>query len=132
MGGGTNPAHNVSSSASMSKTQPIRYKDENGKTVSLFWYSKLPAGGEYRHRSKNQKAMADRLSQIPQAKASHTRAMSASQQIEFRLANEAFNPWSTHQMKLKNYGVTHGLQTRPSRFEPGRMLVGGGLTDIIM
>ena len=117
--------------ASMSKTQPIRYQDENGKTVSLFWYSKLPAGGEYKQRSRRQRAMADRLAQPPKQKIQlKIRQINAIEQSEHRIANESFNPWSTHQMKLKNYAITHGFKARPSRFQPGRALV--GLTHIIM
>jgi hypothetical protein len=116
---------------SMGKTQPIRYQDENGKTVSLFWYSKLPAGAEYKQRSRKQRAMADRLSQLPKQKIQlNTRQIGSTDRIVQRIANESFNPWSTHQMKLKNYAVTHGLKARPDRFESGRILV--GLTDIVV
>uniref|UniRef100_A0A6U4UF19 Uncharacterized protein n=1 Tax=Hemiselmis andersenii TaxID=464988 RepID=A0A6U4UF19_HEMAN len=114
------------------KTKPFQYQDaETGHTHTLYWWTKLPAGGEYKERCRKQRAMADRLSQLPKQGRSRTLSrMSQTEQIEARLANETFNPWSVHQTRLRNYAVTHGMQTKPTRFEPGRMLV--GLTDIIV
>ena len=44
------------------KAAPIRYTDiETGEQCTLRWYTRLPAGAEYKSRLKRQKAMANRF-----------------------------------------------------------------------
>jgi hypothetical protein len=37
------------------------------------------------------------------------------------IALEKFNPFSPHQTQLRNFAATYGMQTKPSRWDPGRV-----------
>merc|ERR1712166_771535 len=124
--------------------RPIHYTDiETGEKCTLRWWTRLPASGEYKSRIKRQKAMANRLSQLPpieKTMAKHSRSQSAlgysgkGNDRYDRVALETFNPWSPHQVNVRNFAVKYGnvVPTKPDRFNSKAMLAAGGFTDVLM
>jgi len=49
-----------------------------------------------------------------------------------KVALEKFNPWSPHQVHLRNFSMTYGMQKKPDRFGSKAMLAAGGFTDVLM
>jgi hypothetical protein len=84
------------------QTKVISYHDEeSGQIRHLRWWTRLPASVEFQERRKKQKQMALRLSQLPKAK-----ALDAKQQpenLQARIALEAFNPWNVERQEIKNF-----------------------------
>eukprot|EP00287_Rhodomonas_sp_CCMP768_P018508 CAMPEP_0202818050 /NCGR_PEP_ID=MMETSP1389-20130828/8048_1 /ASSEMBLY_ACC=CAM_ASM_000865 /TAXON_ID=302021 /ORGANISM="Rhodomonas sp., Strain CCMP768" /LENGTH=132 /DNA_ID=CAMNT_0049490341 /DNA_START=129 /DNA_END=527 /DNA_ORIENTATION=- len=115
-------------------SRPIKYEDsETGQAHTLHWWTRLPAGQEFKLRIRKQREMADRLSHVDHSKRREKRHQDALARLSHvdKMALEKFNPFSPHQTQLRNYAMTYGMKSKPSRYEPGRM-VGVGLTEVIM
>lgn len=134
---------NTATSAPPPAPAPLQYTDiETGERCTLRWWTRLPVAGEYKHRLKRQKAMAERLSQLPPLDKTVDKAKRSHSSLGFsttgrglerydRMALEKFNPWSPHQVSIRNYALTYGMQKKPNRFDKSAMLAGGGFTDVL-
>jgi len=49
-----------------------------------------------------------------------------------KVALEKFNPWSPHQVSLRNFATKYGMQKKPDRFGSKAMLAAGGFSDVLM